>query len=249
MIIFKNISKKYGDNLVLDDINLTIEGGEFVSLIGHSGAGKTTLIQLLIGAEKPDFGFITVDDYNVTNMDRNTLQYYRRKLGIVFQDLKLLPKKTVYENVAFVMEVCETSDEEIKKAVPEALELVGLLDRMNQFPDQLSGGEKQKACIARAIVHRPRLLIADEPTGNLDPESTREIVDILLKIHARDTTVLFASHDNQMIDYIRKRVIMLHEGRMVSDEQEGTYELDMLKQVMNAPSQMVEIHIDGEDEE
>lgn len=270
MIVFQNISKKYGDRIVLDDINLEIEGGEFVSLIGPSGAGKTTLIQLLIGSEKPDFGNISVDDYNITSMDKDTLQFFRRNLGIVFQDLKLLPRKTVYENVAFVLEVCDAADEEIRQRVPEALELVGLLDHMNHFPDQLSGGEQQKACIARAIVHKPKLLIADEPTGNLDPESTREIIDILLKIHEQGTTILLASHDNEMVDSLRKRVLMIHRGRLVSDRKEGIYDLGLLREILGAEAltrsdgngyshkkmrlaenegaTTIEIHIDEEDD-
>lgn len=242
MIVFKNISKKYGENLVLDDVNFSIEGGEFVTLIGPSGAGKTTLISLLIGAEKPDFGTITVDDYSITDMDKKTLQLFRRKVGIVFQDYKLLPKKTVYENTAFVMEVCGASDEEIGRRVPEVLEIVDLLPLSHNFPDQLSGGEKQKACIARAMVHQPRLLIADEPTGNLDPRSTREIIDILLKIHSQNTTVLLASHDQQMVNLIQKRVITLHRGRVVSDKAQGIYDLDMLKEIMDQES--LEIHIE-----
>ena len=239
MIVFQNISKKYGDHLVLDDVNVKVEGGEFVSLIGHSGAGKTTLISLLIGAEKPDFGIVTVDDYDITTLDLQMLQYYRRKIGIVFQDYKLLPKKTVYENVAFVLEVCGEDDDTIEEHVYSALETVGIANRMKHFPEQLSGGEKQKAAIARAIVHKPRLLIADEPTGNLDPRSTQEIVDILLKIHGLDTTVILASHDEGMVNAIQKRVILMHEGRIVSDIEQGGYDLDALKKLS------FEIHIDS----
>ncbi|MBI5754751.1 ATP-binding cassette domain-containing protein [Candidatus Peregrinibacteria bacterium] len=229
MIQFHNIHKKFGARLVLENIELTIEGGDFVSLIGHSGAGKTTLINLLIGAEKPDIGTIFVDDYDVAEMDSTTLQEYRQRLGVVYQDFRLLPRKTVYENVAFVLEVCGKSDDEIAERVPEALEMVGLLDHSRLFPHQLSGGELQKTSLARAIAHNPPLIIADEPTGNLDPASAREIIDILRKIHAQKKTILLASHNQELVNYIRQRVVMMNQGRIVCDEKESKYDVKLLR--------------------
>lgn len=248
MIHFHNIHKKFGARLVLENIELAIEGGEFVSLIGPSGTGKTTLINLLIGAEKPDIGTIVVDEYDVPTMDFATLQEYRQRIGVVYQDFRLLPKKTVYENVAFVLEVCEKNDNEIRERVLEALEIVGLLEHARLFPHQLSGGELQKTSLARAIVHNPPLIIADEPTGNLDPASAREIIDILLKIHAQKKTILLASHNQELVNYIRKRVVMMNQGRIVFDERESEYDVKLLKKFSgkNGVSgySQIELHID-----
>jgi cell division transport system ATP-binding protein len=187
---------------------------------------------------------VTVDDYDITAMNARTLQAYRRKIGVAFQDYKLLPRKTVAENISFVLEVCGYQKSDIQSRVIEALETVNLLHRMHQFPSELSGGEKQKTSIARAIVHDPRLLIADEPTGNLDPESTREIIEILLKIHAQDRTILLASHNKDMVNFINQRVVALRNGKITSDEQGGLYDLEAIHGDMS--DKYLEIHIDSE---
>ncbi|EKD49817.1 MAG: cell division ATP-binding protein [uncultured bacterium] len=224
MILFQNVIKRYGERMVLKDIDLQIGGGEFITLIGPSGAGKSTLIHALIGAVKIERGSISVDGRDVTKLNRETLQTYRRGVGIVFQDFKLLPKKTVSENIAFAMEVCGEEELAIKIRVKEVLELIGLTKQAGQFPDQLSGGEKQKVAIGRALVHRPKLLIADEPTGNLDPESTIEVLHLLQKINANGATVLLATHNKSLVDNIRKRVVTMKDGKIVSDKEEATYE-------------------------
>lgn len=215
MIEFKNATKKYGDNLVLDSVNLQIQGGDWLWLTGSSGAGKTTLIHALIGAVRLTYGEIFVDGYNVTRFNRLALQEYRRKLGIVFQDYKLLPRKTVYENVAFAMEVCGYSERQIAERVPEVLEKVGLGAARHHFPHQLSGGEKQRAAIARALIHEPRLIIADEPTGNLDPETALGIVNLFQKLHTEGATVIFATHNTNLLERMRKRRIHIENGHIV----------------------------------
>lgn len=221
MIIFDQVSKKYGVHTTLDRVNLTIGGGEFVSIVGESGAGKSTFIGLLIGALRPTSGRISVDGYAVNEMDDTLLALYRRKLGIVFQDFKLLPKKTVWENVAFALEVCGESDSAIRARVPEVLKIVGLTHRAHAFPAELSGGEKQRVGIARALVHSPALLIADEPTGNLDPATGREIMDLLLEINTAGATVILATHDRETVDRIQRRVVRLERGKLVSDRVGG----------------------------
>lgn len=223
MIEFKDVTKKYGRQTVLDKLNLKIEPGEFVSVIGPSGAGKSTLVYALMGAESIQHGKIMVDGYTVNRMNDKALQYFRRKIGVVFQDYKLLQQKTVFENVAFALEVCGFERAEIRKRVPEALEKVGLGKQQKQFPHQLSGGERQRTAIARALVHNPNLIIADEPTGNLDPNTAREIAELLLKINAEGTTVILATHNYDLVNRIRKRVITLEGGRVVRDEKAGTY--------------------------
>lgn len=226
MILFENVSKKYGHSLVLDTINLSIKGKEFVTIVGPSGAGKTTLINLLIGAEKPSGGRIIIDGYNISALNAEVCQFYRRKLGVIFQDFRLLPRKTVYENVAFAMEVCEYPSAAISLKVPEVLEKVNLLDQKRNFPHQLSGGEKQRAAIARALVHDPKLIIADEPTGNLDPLSTREVMKILLDLNKNEgVTVLLATHDREAVDFLRRRVIALDQGRVVADREQSGYDI------------------------
>ncbi len=214
MIEFKNATKKYGDRLVLDNVNLQIQGGDWLWLTGASGAGKTTLIHALIGAVPLSNGEIFVDGYDVTRFNRLALQEYRRRLGIVFQDYKLLPKKTVYENVAFAMEVCGYSDHQIAEKVPEVLERVGLSQARHHFPYMLSGGEKQRAAIARALIHEPRLIIADEPTGNLDPKTAMEIVHLFQKLHVEGATVIFATHNLSLLEIFRKRQIHVEDGRV-----------------------------------
>ncbi|MBU0727998.1 ATP-binding cassette domain-containing protein, partial [Patescibacteria group bacterium] len=194
MISFHNVTKKFGPHLVLDRVTFEIQPNEFVILKGTSGAGKSTVVALLMGAEKPDSGSIEVDGMMVNDMDDDTLQLYRRKIGVVFQDYKLLPKKTVFENVAFAMEVCGETNEVIHRKVPEVLEKVGLLHFQDKFPDQLSGGERQRLSIARALVHSPRLIIADEPTGNLDEGNVKGIIELLNKLHREGATVFVTTH-------------------------------------------------------
>jgi len=224
MILFQNVIKRYGERMVLKDVDLQIGSGEFVTLIGPSGAGKSTLIHALIGAVKIERGSISVDGRDITRFNREQLQTYRRGVGMVFQDFKLLPKKTVAENIAFAMEVCGEEEMAMKIRVKEVLELIGLTKQAGQFPDQLSGGEKQKVAIGRALVHRPKLLIADEPTGNLDPESTIEVLHLLQKINGKGATVLLATHNKSLVDNIRKRVVTLKDGKIVSDKEESGYE-------------------------
>lgn len=213
MIEFKNASKKYGDRWILEDVNLQIQGGEWLWLTGVSGAGKTTLIHALIGAIPLTEGEIFVDAYNITRFNALALQEYRRKLGIVFQDYKLLPKKTVYENVAFAMEVCGYTEKQIAERVPDVLEKVGLSAARHHFPHMLSGGEKQRTAIARALIHEPRLIIADEPTGNLDPETALNIVNLLYKLHVEGATVIFATHNLNLLENLKKRQVRIEEGR------------------------------------
>lgn len=227
MIVFENVSKKYGRTTVLDTVNLTIESGEFVSVIGPSGAGKSTLVYALIGAEKIQHGKISVDTYIVNTMKDRALQYYRRKIGVVFQDYKLLSQKNVYENVAFAMEVCGFERSEIKKRVPEVLHIVGLSKQQKQFPHQLSGGEKQRVAIARALVHHPSLIVADEPTGNLDPKTALEIISLLLKINEDGTTVILTTHNKDLVNFLKRRVVTLDDGRVVSDKKVGGYSLHL----------------------
>ncbi|MFA5829376.1 MAG: cell division ATP-binding protein FtsE [Candidatus Gracilibacteria bacterium] len=223
MISFENVSKKYGRTVVLDKLNLQISTGEFVSVIGPSGAGKSTLVYILMGAEKIEHGKIIVDGYTINTMDDRELQFFRRRIGVVFQDYKLLPQKTVYENVAFAMEVCGYEDSEIKKRVPEILEYVGLTEFAKRFPSQLSGGERQRTAIARALVHHPRLIVADEPTGNLDPKTGKEIIELLLKINKDGITVILTTHNVALVDLIKKRVVKIAGGKVTSDLQQSGY--------------------------
>ena len=218
MISFHNVTKKYDSHLVLDSVSFDIESNEFVVLTGASGAGKSTIIALLIGAEKPTNGSVEVDEMYVSDMSPETLQLYRRKIGVVYQDYKLLSKKTVFENVAFAMEVCNEPDELIHQRVPEVLSKVGLLLFQDKFPDQLSGGEKQRLAIARALVHRPRLLIADEPTGNLDEANIRSIVSLLTQLHEEGNTVLLTTHDPYVCELVKGRHLTLEEGKIFNSE-------------------------------
>ncbi len=227
MISFQNITKIYPPRIqALKDINLDIEEGEFLSLVGPSGAGKTTLLKLLICAERPTKGKILVVGKDITRLHPWQVPYYRRKIGVVWQDFKLIPQKTVYENVAFALEVCGVSGSEIKRRVPEILNLVGLSNRMRSFPQELSGGEAQRVSIARALVHRPKILIADEPTGNIDPENAAHIIDLLLKINKElDTTVILATHNKDIVNRLEKRVVTLENGQIVRDQPIGKYML------------------------
>ena len=232
MITLENVSKEYLAHgrhpkpiVALRDVNLTINAGEFVSIVGTSGAGKSTLIRLLIAEEKPSHGSITIVDRDITKLKSSQLPYYRRKVGVVFQDFKLLPNKTVAENIAFALEVSDVSSSEIATRVPRILNLVGLTDRTNLYPDELSGGERQRTAIARALVHSPRILIADEPTGNLDPDNTWEVIDLLERINRAGTVVFLATHNKAVVDKLRRRVIVIDRGRVVSDEARSGYRL------------------------
>jgi len=214
MISFNNVTKAFGSHLVLDEVNFEIDSNELIILNGISGAGKSTVVGLLIGAEKPTSGTIEVDDITVNDMDGEMLQLYRRKVGVVYQDYKLLPAKTVFENVAFAMEVCEAPNDLIQQKVPELLEKVGLAPFSDHFPEHLSGGEKQRLAIARALVHDPRLLIADEPTGNLDEENVKGILELFRKLHAEGATILLTTHDPMVHQLMPGRTITLVKGKI-----------------------------------
>ena len=227
MINFKNISKIYPTNaeqtIALENISFRIKPKEFVSVVGQSGAGKTTLLRLLLKEEEPSAGEILVDGQSLDQVGSKGLSLYRRKIGVVFQDFKLLSNKTTYENIAFAMEAAGKTEEEIKKDIPEILKLVGLSNRAHHFSPQLSGGEKQRVSIGRALAHRPVILLADEPTGNLDPLHTWDVIRLLCKINEMGTTVVLATHDREIINTIGKRVVTLDKGRMIKDEEEGRY--------------------------
>jgi cell division transport system ATP-binding protein len=224
VIEFDHISKVYPGNVgAVLDVSFKVNMGEFISLVGPSGAGKSTLIKLLICEEPPSKGQILVAGRDISKLKKKELPFYRRKVGVIFQDFKLLPKKTIYENIAFALEVSDATNEEIADRVPKIIELVGLTSRTCAFTEELSGGEKQRVSIARALVHNPKLLIADEPTGNLDPVSTWEIIELLFKINKQGTIVLLASHDKEVVDTLQRRVITMRNGRVVSDQERGKY--------------------------
>lgn len=227
MIYFDNVSKIYnaGRSTALHEVTFQVAPSEFVSIVGHSGAGKTTLLKMLIAEDKPSTGQVFFESLDIHKISRSSLPKYRRKIGTVFQDFKLLPHKTAYENIAFAMEANGRSDEEIAENVPQALELVDLGDKVWNFPHELSGGEKQRVAIARAIVNQPDIIIADEPTGNLDPIATYEVVQILKKINDLGTTVIMTTHNKGVIDALGRRVITMDEGRIVRDDAEGKYVL------------------------
>lgn len=224
MIEFKNVNKTYGNDVVaLSDINLSIDRGEFVFVVGSSGAGKSTFIKLLMKEIEPTSGRIIVNDTEITSLKRKQIPYYRRKIGMVFQDYRLIPTLNVYENVAFAMRIVEAGHREIRKRVPLVLSLVGLSNKYNDFPNQLSGGEQQRVALARAIVNNPSILIADEPTGNLDPETAMEIVNLINDINKAGTTVLMATHAENIVNEMKKRVIAVEKGIIVRDERKGRY--------------------------
>jgi cell division transport system ATP-binding protein len=223
LVEFRDIMKFYDNHLALDHISLKLYKGEFLSVVGPSGAGKSTLIKCLTLQEWPNEGRIIVAGRDITMLRSRELPYYRRKVGIVFQDFKLLPIKTVYENVAFALEVSNTSSKEIKERVNIMLETVGMHSKRDNFPNELSGGEQQRVAIARALVHDPKILIADEPTGNLDPVNTWEIIELLFKINKSGTMVILATHDREIVDALKKRVITMRAGQVVSDQEKGTY--------------------------
>ena len=222
MIIFNEVTKTYSSNVGLQNVNVNIEKGDFVFLVGPSGAGKSTFIKLILKEINPDSGSIVVDGQEVTTLSNRQIPMFRRKVGTVFQDFRLLPKKTVFENVAFAMEVLHKSPKQIRKQVPQNHSLVGIGDKAHKYPNELSAGEQQRVAIARAIVNNPRVLIADEPTGNLDPETAWEIMDLLEQINLRGTTVVMVTHAKDIVDKMQKRVIAIEKGCIVRDE-EGAY--------------------------
>lgn len=224
MVELVNVTKRYPNGtLALQDVNLKIDKGEFVFLVGQSGSGKSTLVKLLLKEEDVTEGEVLVNGYDVTAMTRYEVPYLRRSLGVVFQDFRLLPNKTVYENVAFAMLITEALPKEIRRQVPMALALVGLSRKANMYPHQLSGGEQQRVALARALVNNPALLIADEPTGNLDPETSWEIIKLLSEVNHRGTTVIVATHEKTIVDEMKKRVVAINKGLIVRDQEKGLY--------------------------
>ncbi len=224
MIHFRNVSKIYtGDVVALRDVNLDIGKGEFVSIVGQSGTGKSTLLKLIILEEKPTMGQVFFHDRDVLTIGNREIPHYRRRIGVVFQDFKLIPKRTVFENVSFALEVAGKSNKEIKTNVGQILEIVGLSEKSMKYPTQLSGGEQQRVAIARALVHHPAVLVADEPTGNLDMINTWEIIELLIRINKLGTTVLLATHNKEMVDRLNRRVIALDKGNVIRDQLEGKY--------------------------
>jgi cell division transport system ATP-binding protein len=219
MIKLINVSKLYQPNIhALRNVSFSIESGEFVSLVGQSGAGKTTIIKLLIAEEKATQGKIIIGGWDITDINSQEIPYLRRQIGVVFQDFKLLPKKNVYENVAFALEVVGTPEKKVKAVVPQILRIVGVESKANRWPHQLSAGEAQRVAIARAIANKPKILIADEPTGNLDSINTRDIIDLLLKINKFGTTILLVSHNREIVNLLRRRVITLDHGTVIGDQ-------------------------------
>ena len=226
MIQFDNVSKVYSDHsAALDGVSLSIAPKEFVSFVGHSGAGKTTLLKMILAEERPSSGSVSFDSTDIHKLKRHKLHRYRRRIGAIFQDFRLLPNKTAFENIAFAMEMAGRSDKEIAADVPYVLEMVDLGNKMWNFPHELSGGEQQRVAIARAIVNQPDVVIADEPTGSLDPVNTFEIVQILKKINDLGTTVILTTHNKGVIDSLKRRVITLERGRVIRDDPTGKYVL------------------------
>jgi len=224
MIYFEKVSKIYSDNCIaLEDITLIVEPKEFVSVVGHSGAGKTTLLKMILAEEYPTSGKVFFESTDIHKLKRNEINVFRRKIGVIFQDYRLLSNKTVFENISFAMEAAGRSDDEIESDVPHVLELVDLSNKIWNFPNALSGGEKQRVAIARAIVNQPDIIIADEPTGNLDPANTYDIVQILKKINDLGTTVFLATHNKGIIDALSGRVVTMENGKIVRDDKRGGY--------------------------
>ena len=224
MISFDKVSKVYPDSSVaLEEVTFSIDPKEFISIVGPSGAGKTTLLKLFLAEERPTQGKIFYESANVHELEKDMMNEFRRKVGMVFQDYRLIADKTVYENIAFTMEAAGKTDEEIEADVPYVLELVDLLPKVWNFPRELSGGEKQRVAIARALVNQPDVIVADEPTGNLDPANTYDIVQILKKINDLDTTVILTTHNKGIIDSLNKRVIAMDRGKIVRDDRVGKY--------------------------
>ena len=227
MLIAKKLTKIFNNGVVaLDQVSLTVQKGEFVFLVGPSGAGKSTFLNLIIRQEVPTSGLIAVNRQNLAYLKKREIAYLRRNIGVIFQDYKLLPQKTVYENVAFALEVIETKARLIRPRVYAVLELVGLLNKANLLPSELFGGEQQRVCLARALVNRPLLLLADEPTGNLDPDTSWGIMELLLEVNRRGTTIVMATHNREIVDHMRRRVIALDRGKLVRDTPKGGYTLE-----------------------
>ena len=226
MLKFHKVSKIYPPDIrALNEVDFEVAPGEFISIVGQSGAGKSSMLRLMTGQDKPDEGDVFIEKLSIKDLTNEDLPFLRRKIGVVYQDIKLLPKKTVFENVAFAMEVGGYEASKIEHEVPKILELVGMEGRLDSFPAELSGGEKQRVAIARALAHKPILLLADEPTGNLDSINAWEIVQLLLKINHYGTTVVLATHARELVNSIKKRVVTLEHGRVASDEQHGRYRL------------------------
>lgn len=230
MIRFEKVTKIYpatsentNSTTVLEDVSFEITESEFVSIVGKSGAGKTTMLRLILGLETPTSGAVYFQGKNISELTDNELQEVRRKIGGIHQDYKLLPKKTVYENVAYILAMEGRSNDEIDEEVPKILETIGLAEKLNNFPDELSGGEQQRLAVARALVNHPRVIVADEPTGNLDPYNTYEIISLLEKIHQTGRTVILATHDREIVNKLSKRVITIESGKIIRDEQNGRF--------------------------
>ncbi|MBQ8396799.1 MAG: cell division ATP-binding protein FtsE [Clostridia bacterium] len=225
MIELQNVKKIYPNKTVaLGGVTLRIEDGEFVFVVGHSGAGKTTLMRLLLREEKPTSGKLMVNEFDLTKLPNYKVAHYRRQLGVVFQDFRLFPNKTVYENVAFAMHVVGTPTSKIRKRVPAILNTVGLGDKLKCYPNELSGGEQQRVALARALANNPKIIIADEPTGNIDPEMSIEIMNLLLKINRLGKTVIVVTHEKSLVDYYQQRVVTIEHGRVVEDKVGGMFE-------------------------
>lgn len=226
MIVLKNATKIYRPNIrALDQVNLHIKPGEFVSVVGQSGTGKTTMVKALIGEEKLDKGNVIIGGWDITRIGQAEIPILRRQIGVVFQDFKLLNRKTLFENVAFALQVCGQPTKKIKAIVPQVMKIVGLEGKMNRYPQEVSGGEQQRTVIARALVHRPKILLADEPTGNLDSINTDEIIELLLKINKFGTTVVLVTHNREVVNRLKRRVITIENGLISSDQAVGKYKL------------------------
>lgn len=224
MIKFIGASKSYGRDIsAVKDINLHIAPGEFISIVGRSGSGKTTLVKILIGEERLDKGKIIIGDWDITRIRRSNLHILRKQIGVIFQDYKLLPNKTLRENVSFAMQVCGENPFKVYAVVPQLMKIVGLENKMNRYPREVSGGERQRAAIARALVHKPKVLLADEPTGNLDSINADEIIELLLKINKFGTTVVLVTHNKDVVNKLRKRVITIDNGSIIHDQAVGKY--------------------------
>ncbi len=226
MIHFKNVIKTYPPNIVgIRNVSLHIRPGEFVSIVGQSGTGKSTLAKLMFAEETATSGQIAIGGWDITRISQHDVPMLRRQIGVVFQDFKLLPRKTVFENVAFALEVSGTPNRRIKEIVPQVLKIVNLHDKGDRYPKQLSGGEQQRVVVARSLVHRPKILVADEPTGNLDAIHTHEIIDLLKKINEFGTTVVLVTHNREVVNALKKRVITVDDGQITSDVEEGRYKI------------------------
>jgi len=224
MITFEHVTKTYQHkNIGLEDVSLQVQAGEFVSIVGQSGSGKTTLAKLMFAEERPDRGRIIIGGWDITRIPHGDVPTLRRQIGVVFQDFKLLPRKTLFENVAFALEVAGESNERIATVVPQVLKIVGLENKVNRYPEHISGGEQQRVVIARSLVHRPKLLVADEPTGNLDSINAQEIITLLQKINEFGTTVVLVTHNREIVNMLKKRVITIDHGHIIADQKAGKY--------------------------